>query len=70
MCKNTKKENRGRYIYNQSVIKQLVDKYRVSESAVRKAINGDRQSATSEDIKKDYHKATRAVENVVPTGSI
>lgn len=67
MDKNTKKENRGKYVYNQSVIKQLIEKYQVSESAVRKAINGDRQSAKSEEIKKDYYKATRAVDNVVPT---
>lgn len=66
MHKNTKKDNRGRYIYNKGVIMQLVQKYKVSESTVRKAINGDRQSIISEDIKKDYYKAISVVENVIP----
>lgn len=60
MDKNTKKKHK----YNQSIIKELVIAYGITESAVRKALNGDRTSATSEAIKKDYYKAKKAVEEV------
>ncbi len=58
------KSKNKKYKYNQSIIKELVNAYGVTESAVRKAINGDRTSATSEAIKKDYYKAKKAIEDV------
>lgn len=60
MNKNTNKKHK----YNQSIIKELVSVYGVSCSAVRKAINGDRTSATAEAIKKDYYKAEKALKDV------
>lgn len=56
-----------KYKYNQSIIKELVSVYGVTESAVRKALNGDRTSATSDAIKKDYYKAKKALEAVTKT---
>ncbi|AKQ39430.1 hypothetical protein CYV15_09730 [Riemerella anatipestifer] len=58
------KNNNKKHKYNQSIIKELVVAYGVTESSVRKALNGDRTSATSEAIKKDYYKAKKALEDV------
>ncbi|MFJ1473190.1 hypothetical protein ACILE9_02880 [Capnocytophaga cynodegmi] len=60
MCKGKNKK----YKYNQSIINELSKSYGVTVDFVRKALAGDRVSNTAEDIKRDYYKAERAVNEV------
>lgn len=53
-----------KYKYNQRIISELCKKYNVEADTVRKSLRGDRQSETSENIKKDYHKTLKALNNV------
>ena len=53
-----------KYKYNQRIISELCRKYNVEADTVRKSLRGDRQSETSENIKKDYYKALKTLNNV------
>ena len=53
-----------KYKYNQRIISELCRKYNVEADTVRKSLRGDRQSETSENIKKDYHKVLKTLNNV------
>nr|DAY26205.1 MAG TPA: ubiquitin associated domain protein [Caudoviricetes sp.] len=53
-----------KYKYNQRIISELCRKYNVEADTVRKSLRGDRQSETSENIKRDYHKALKTLNSV------
>ena len=53
-----------KYKYNQRIISELCRKYNVEADTVRKSLRGDRQRETSENIKKDYYKALKTLNNV------
>lgn len=53
-----------KYKYNQRIISELCRKYNVEADTVRKSLRGDSQSETSENIKKDYYKALKTLNNV------
>lgn len=61
MDKPTKK----RAIYNTTVVNRLIEKYGVSKRFITMSLSGDRESETSEAIKKDYKTMLKEVNNVL-----
>lgn len=61
MDKPTKK----RAIYNATVVNRLIEKYGVSKRFITMSLSGDRESETSEAIKKDYKTMLKEVNNVL-----
>lgn len=61
MDKPTKK----RAIYNATVVNRLIEKYGVSKRFITMSLSGDRESETSEAIKKDYRTMLKEVNNVL-----
>lgn len=57
MDKPTKKKPK----YHELVLDRLKVKYGVSQRFITMSLNGDRESETSESIKKDYPSMVRAV---------
>ena len=55
------KSKNKKYNYNQRIVSELCKKYSAAADTVRKSLRGDRKSETSENIKKDYHKALKAL---------
>lgn len=60
MCKSTNKKHK----YNQSILKELASKYKVTADFVRKALANTRFSEKAENIRKDYYKAERTLKEV------
>lgn len=63
MCKSMNNINK-KYKYNQSILKELTIKYKVTADFVRKALSDTRLSEKAENIKKDYYKAERTLNEV------
>ena len=61
MDKPTKK----RANYNTTVVDRLKEKYGVSKRFITMSLSGDRESETSEAIKKDYKTMLKEVNNVL-----
>lgn len=55
---NEKKQNR----YNADVVRTVAAKYGVTYRFVNQSLNGDRKSATSGSIVKEYKRITKEVE--------
>ncbi len=61
MDKPTKK----RANYNATVVDRLIEKYGVSKRFITMSLSGDRESETSDSIKKDYKTMLKEVNNVL-----
>ena len=61
MNKGTKKN----YKYNTLVVKRLSEKYGLSEYYIRECIRGDRNSETSDTVRKEYKRLVNEVKNVL-----
>ena len=59
MSESTKKRNN----YNTDVVNTLASKYGVSSRYVTMSLNGDRKSATSETILREYNKLVKAIKD-------
>lgn len=53
--------------YDTRVVKRLQEKYGVSKRYITMSLSGDRESETSEAIKKDYAKMNHAVSELLKT---
>ncbi len=61
MSKNTEKRNS----YNTLVVKKLSKDYGFTEYYIRQCLRGDRNSITSDTIRKEYKKLVEEVEDVL-----
>lgn len=55
------KSTTKRLSYNEDILNRLADKYGVTKRFIIMSIKGDRESETSESIKKDYKKMDEAI---------
>jgi len=51
--------------YHELIIERLITKYGVSGRFIRMSLNGDRESETSESLKKDYPLMLRAISELL-----
>jgi hypothetical protein len=51
--------------YNEYVIEKLVEQFGLTAYYIRQCVNGNRVSATSENIKNEYHKLDSGFKSLV-----
>ncbi|AOR29577.1 hypothetical protein FORMB_25600 [Formosa sp. Hel1_33_131] len=61
MNKSTKKNNK----FNSQVVNKLSEKHGFTTQYIRQCLRGDRNSLTSETIRKEYKKLAKEVETVL-----
>ena len=61
MDKSTKKNNK----YNSQVVNKLSEKYGFTTQYIRQCLRGDRNSLTSDTIRKEYKKLAKEVDTVL-----
>lgn len=66
MCESTQKSN-PQHRFPVIIVDRLREKYGVSGHFIRMSIKGDRQSETSEKIKKDYNRVMSVLKKSLKT---
>ncbi len=59
------KSNTNRPKYNSDVVSALAEKHKVGTAMVRAALRGDRNSITSETIRKEYAELVRPTQKKI-----